>query len=341
VNKLLALIAVFFVSALHSFGQLKPLVAASTLPTTIKFEGYRNFALPSFCDEKGNSYVKLLESGMGMAGPIFRISEKGLVEAEFDTTGTLGNTFAARPNGGIATARLDGKTKVIDNFGPDGKREAEVRLEQPPIPFFPMQIAVFPSGGILLAGSQYRASDQASTAVYDHEGHLIKQLVLEGDAELEHAIPPVDKKSSHVPLADRTSISRSVAITGDDGNVYLLRATSPPTVYAISSTGEVVRKIVVQGPTGVAWPKFGIRVIKNRLVVEFYRECSSPLDISSCKGTVFSILDASTGRPLVNYALEETAGDPIACYAPEPDRFFMFQDAPYGTAIEIVESVPK
>jgi hypothetical protein len=104
--------------------------------TTVTFEGYRSFALPTFCDEKRRSYIKLWESGKGMAGPILRLSEKGLVEAEFDTTGTLGNTFAVRPNAGIAAAHLDGKTKVIDNFGPDGKHEAEVRLEQPPIPFF-------------------------------------------------------------------------------------------------------------------------------------------------------------------------------------------------------------
>jgi hypothetical protein len=82
-------------------------------------------------------------------------------------------------------------------------------------------------------------------------------------------------------------------------------------------------------------------VIQNRLVVEFYRECANPSDISSCKGTLFSVLDASTGERLVNYALEDTAGHPIACYAPDPDRFFMFQDAPHGNAIEIIESVPK
>jgi hypothetical protein len=339
-NKLLGLILIFF-TFLPASGQLKSLAATATTSTTIKFEGYSNFSLPSFCDDKGRSYVKLLQPGMGMDGPVFRISNKGTVEAEFDITGTLGNTFAVRPNGGIAAAHLDGKTKVIDNFDPDGQRDAEVRLESPPLPFFPTQIAIFPSGGILLAGTQYRTRDQASAAVYDHAGHLIKQLVLEGDAELGRTIQAGDHKPSPASRVDNSSILRSVAITGDDGNVYLMRATSPPTIYAISSTGEVVRKIVVQGPAGAGWPKFGIRVIKNRLVVEFYRECTNSLDSNSCKGTVFSVLDTSTGKPLANYSLEDTAGDPIACYAPDPDRFFMFQDAPHGTAIAIVESVPK
>lgn len=339
-NKLLGLILIFFTFLLPASGQLKSLAATATTSTTIKFEGYSNFSLPSFCDDKGRSYVKLLQPGMGMDGPVFRISNKGTVEAEFDITGTLGNTFAVRPNGGIAAAHLDGKTKVIDNFGPDGQREVEIRLEQPPIPFFPMQIAIFPSGGILLSGAQYRASDQASAAVYDPNGHLMKVVALEGDANSGHTIPIGNKKSSPAPLADPSSISRSVAITGDDGNVYLMSATSPPTVYAISQAGEVLLKITVQGPAGAAGPDFGIRVIKNRLVVEFYRECSGSQE-GSCQGTVFSILNASTGERLANYALGEPASRVLACYAPDPDRFFMFQDAPNGTAIEIVESVPK
>jgi hypothetical protein len=339
-NKRLVLIAILFGSMLTASAQLKPLVVARTIPTTIKFEGYRNFGLPSFCNEKGNSFIRLREPGMGMAGPVFRLSEEGMVETEFDTTGTLENTFAVRPNGGIAAARIDGKTKVIVNFGPGGKREGEVRLETPPIPFFPMQIAVFPSGGILISGASYRGN-QASTAVYDPEGHLIKQLALEGDGGPEHTNPSGDKNVLGIRLVDHSSISRSVAITGDDGNVYLMRASAPPTVYAISSTGEVLHKIVVPGPAGAAWPRFGIRVIKNKLAVEFYRDCTNQLDSGSCKGTALSVLDANTGRNLVNYSLEETAGSVVACFVPDPDRFFMFQDAPHGTAITIVESVPK
>jgi hypothetical protein len=339
-NKVPVLMALFSVWVLPSGAQIKPLTVLSTLPTTVTFEGYRSFALPTFCDDKGRSYIKLWESGKGMAGPILRISEKGLVEAEFDTTGTLGNTFAVRPNGGIGAAHLEGKT-VIDNFGPDGKREAEVRLEQPPIPFFPMQIAVFPSGGILLAGGQYRASDKGAAAVYDSEGHLVKQLVLDVDAEIGRTIQAGNDKSVPAPREDTTSIGHSVAITGDDGYVYLMRATSSPTVYVISSTGEVIHKIVAQAPTGVGWPNFGIRVIKNRLVVEFHRECASQLERSVCKGTIFSVLDATTGKRLADYALEDTVGGPMACYVSDPDRFFTFQELADGNGIKLVESVPK
>lgn len=142
-NKRLALIANLIGLVLAASAQLKPLVVARTIPTTIKFEGYRSFALPSFCDEKGNSYLRLREPNMGMAGPVYRLSQQGFVEAEFDTTDSLENTFAVRPNSGIAAARLDGKTMVIVNFGPDGEREEDVRLEPPPISFFPCKSQCF------------------------------------------------------------------------------------------------------------------------------------------------------------------------------------------------------
>src|SRR5215469_8223725 len=101
-----------------------------------------------------------------MTGPVFRVSDKGVIEAQFDSPEMLGNTFGVRPDGGIAALIAPigkggmpylGKTKVVDNFGPDGTRESQVHLETPPIPFFPLQIAVFPSGGFFLAGQHDRA----------------------------------------------------------------------------------------------------------------------------------------------------------------------------------------
>ena len=81
-----------------------------------------------------------------MVGPLFRLSSKGVVEAEFDTTGALINRYAARPDGGVIMIYSDERTKFIGNFAPDGTRESSVALERPPVPFFPSQLAVFRSG---------------------------------------------------------------------------------------------------------------------------------------------------------------------------------------------------
>jgi hypothetical protein len=263
-----------------------------------------------------------------------------VLEAEFDTSGELVNLYAARPNGGVAMLHIDqaGSTKVVDNFSPDGTRESVVRLDRPPVPFFPMQIAVFPTGEILIAGLQYHPGYKASTAIYDPAGHLIKQLVLDGDLEIEHAIEAGDPRYSLSPRQGNATISRSVAITGDDGLAYLMRATSPATVYAISEAGEVIRKIVVSAPTETGLPALGVRVVKNRIAVKFYRACDGPLG-RGCRGAVYTVVDATKGQKLADYEAEDDVAGPIACYAPDPDRFFTFWIDQHR--LEIIEAVAK
>ncbi len=276
-----------------------------------------------------------------MIGPLLRLSPKGVLEAEFDTANAVVNIFAVRPDGGVVMVRADAAKKVIENFGPDGKREADVELDRPPIPFFPNQIAVFRSGEILVAGMQYHPGHKASTAIYDSAGHLVKQLALDGDAEIERAIEVGDARYAKSPGQGNEYIGQSVAITGDDGLVYLMRATSPATVYAISPAGEVVRKIVVSAPTDVGLPDFGIRVVNNRLAIKFSSGCENFLDLNSCHGTVYVVVDATTGRRLASYEAGRDAGSPLACYAPDPDRFFSFDISGEPHRLEIVEADAK
>jgi len=337
-NPLAEVVALLCLTVLPTAAQTKVLVAKNRIPTNVAFDEPRSYALPTLCDQQGRIYVKLVKSGM--VGPLLRLSSKGLLEAEFDTTGELVNIYAARRNGGVAMVRTDPHTKFVDNFGPDGTRESSVPLERPPVPFFPMQIAVFPSGEILVAGLQYHPGYKASTAVYDPAGHLVKQFTLDGDAEREHAIATGDPKDSRGSRASNEAVSRSVAITGDDGLVYLMRATSPATVYAISAGGEVVRTIVVSAPFDAAFPSFGLRAVKNKLAVSFYRHCDDTFG-GGCRGKAYTVVDATTGKKLADYETEEETNGPIACYAPDPDRFFAFSIAADKHHLEIVEAGPR
>ena len=333
----LALIALAVSLCPAAFGQSKPLVRTHTIPTTLTFDSNPSYALPTACDDKGRSYVKLIEPDGKMTGPV-RVSDKGVIEAQFDTTQTLDNTFAVRPDSGIAAVHRDGKTDVIDNFAPDGARGSQVRLETPPVPFFPMQIAVFPSGGFFLAGQPYRQGyENPSAAVYDAEGHLIKQLNWKGTQDTRQAINGTDDKAVVVSKLAR----RSVAITGDDGNVYFMRAVSPPSVDVISSTGEIVRKLVVKGPTGANWPDFGLRVVKNKLLVEFLDGCEDPTEISSCHGTLYTVVDATSGERIADFEADQGARGPLACYFSDPDRVYTFSIQPERHRLDIIETVPR
>ena len=169
----------------------------------------------------------------------------------------------------------------------------------------------------------------------------MKQLVLDGDAEIERAIEVGDTKDARAQRENTTAIESSVAITGDDGLVYLMRATSPAVVYAISSAGDVLRKIVVSPPDGRGSPQFGIRVAKNRLAVQFRRSCDSAVDSGSCRSSTFAVVDATTGKTLAAYEADKEVAAPIACYAPDPDRFFIFSPSLDQHGLDIVEAEPK
>src|SRR5215472_11660831 len=129
------------------------------ISTSDQFSG--GVAYPTACDEQGRPYIKVLKSGPGMVGPIFRLSSRGIVEAQFDTSDELTNRYAVRPDGGVIMIHVDGKYKVLDNFAPDGARQPFVRLEPTPIAFFPSQLAVFHSGEIFVSGLQYHPGYKA------------------------------------------------------------------------------------------------------------------------------------------------------------------------------------
>jgi hypothetical protein len=331
-NTLHGALALFF-ATLPILAQTKPLVAKDRVPIKVAGDYPGGIAYPTFCDERGRLYVKLIEQGPEMRGPLLRISDKGIVETRFDTAGELINRYATRPDGGVIMIHTSGSTQFIDNFSPDGKFESSVALESTPIHFFPSVIAVFHSGEILISGSQYRPGYKASTAIFDSTGHLVKQLVLEKDAEVESAI----SKDTGAQRKNIRAIGTSVAIAGDDGLVYLMRATSPVVVYAISATGEVVHKIVVRVPSEKALPSFGFGVAKNKLTVQFRQSCSGRSD--SCWSSVYPVVDVTTGKQPAMYAADKDVTGTMACFLPDPDRFLIFSQNQDG--FYIVQAEPK
>jgi len=137
---------------------------------------------------------------------------------------------------------------------------------------------------------------------------------------------------------NREAVDKSAAVAGDDGLVYLMRATSPAIVYAISPAGEVIRKIAVAAPSGAGMPQFGLRVVKNRLAVQFGRNCDSNIDHGSCGSSIYSVVDATTGSRLAAYEAQKDVAGPIACYLPDPDRFFIFSTGLEAHGLDIVEA---
>ena len=316
-NKL-SLVVSLLVVASQVAAQNKVLVPVGRVRIVGADETTSSIAFPTSCDEQGRFYVKLPKPGPGMVGPLLRVSSKGVVEAQFDTSDELINRYAVRPDGGVVMMHSDGKNKFLDNFAPDGTRESSVRLEPPPTPFFPSQLAVFHSGEIFISGLQYQPGYKASAAIYSATGSLIKQPTLDQDEKRERNIAT----DSGAQKLNAEAIDKSVATAGDDGLVYLMRPTTPAVVYAISPAGDVLRTLRVVAPMGAGAPWFGLRVVKNRSLIQFRRDCAP--NVSSCIGSVYAILDATTGKRLATYETNKEAAGAIACYVPDPDRLFIF-----------------
>jgi len=333
----LVAIALVCAAALPTSGQTNTLLPAARVPSTAIFDSFRSIALPTACDEQGRLYVRLMTPS-GDIGPVLRFSKTGVQEAAFDLSAAVGfNVFGVRPKGGVATVQ-DEQGYMIVNFGPDGKRESAVHLDD--AHFLPSQLAVFPSGGMLLSGIQRGTREspgtyKAFTALYDSDGHLVKQLSLDEDNEIERAIEAGDVRYARTTKHGNTAVTLGKAVLGDDGNVYLMRRTSPATVYVISSTGEAVRKLVIVPPNAGQLPG-GMQVSKNKLAVMFARECVSEI----CEGASYVVVAATTGEKIADYAAGGDVGGPLTCYPSDPERFFFLQMSEKHR-IEILEARPK
>jgi hypothetical protein len=164
----------------------------------------------------------------------------------------------------------------------------------------------------------------------------VKQLSLDGDADIERGIEAGDARYVRSPKQGNKAVTLGTAVSADDGNVYLMRRTSPATVYVISSTGEVARKLIIAPPYPGQMPG-GLHVSKNKLAMKFYRECGS---MGFCEGAIYTVVDATTGEKLADYGPGADVGGAFACYASDPDRFFFLQISEKHR-LEILEARPK
>jgi len=333
--KLPLAVALLVVSS-SAAGQNNVLVPVERTPIVGADERSFSVMFPIACDEQGRTYVRLSRVEAGIDDPLLRISNKGSVDVQFGTSGEVLNRYAIRHDGGVIMYHSDGKDKFLDNFGSDGARESSVRLEVPPTAFFPSQLAIFQSGEIFMAGQQYRPSYKASAAIYSPSGLLIKQPVLDEDEKREQEIV----SDSGAQKLNAQAIDKSVATAGDDGLVYLMRPTNPAVVYGISRSGEMLRTLQVPAPAGAGDPWFGLRVVKNRLVIQYRRDCGPA--VRACVGSIFTVLDATSGKTLAVYQADakEVSGL-LTCYAPDPDRFFLLSLSPQARRWEIVEARGK
>ncbi len=194
---------------------------------------------------------------------------------------------------------------MLLNIPADGSFKSRTRLDAE---FFtPYQIALFRSGEFLLSGTAGPQDRTPFTAVFGADGKLIKKIYEPEDENSRQRAESGDRDFlSDSTNAGNTFVWYGDAVAGSDGNVYLLRSTSPALIYVISPRGEVMRKLRIDSGNSALVART-LRPGPGRLAISF-------LERYSTKG-IIKVVDLQ-GNPIADYGSDDEGTYPglPGCY---------------------------
>jgi hypothetical protein len=177
--------------------------------------------------------------------------------------------------------------------------------------------AVFSAGGRELAQLSFPKTPRPALAGARTEGQLNGgRKESAADTDKEQAVPTLD-------LAD--------AEVGRDGNLYVMRASSPALIYVIAPNGQIMKRLKISGPAASVVPN-GFHVSGNRLALSFWDEES--------KSQMMVVADAQTGRKIASYVDASDLGSSFACYSAD-ESVFTFLKLEEGNALEVIRAEPE
>jgi hypothetical protein len=284
--------------------------------------------LPPRCDDDGNIYFRTIH-GRGIhpaKEPLHKLDKTGddkstfalPSDPEYSMYGTGAVDFAIGKQGEVyllTVAMIEKKVvNLILRFSKDGTLKSRVRLE---LDFKVDRFDVFDSGEFLVTGTERETKTNPNphgvyTAVFDAQGKLLKKVLLPEDQKYKEAAERGDNEFTD-PGAEsggNFAVERGMVTRAADGNLYMMRWTTPARIYAVSPAGEVVRSFEV----GSDWERkkpATIHGYDSRLAIRFEgdeTDMRAQIKVVGLDGQVYATYDA-TGL-----------GVAFACYS-EPERF--------------------
>ena len=328
-------------------GSTLTLRATSTLNIPSEMGGA--FMNPAKCDAEGNLYIRKLAMDRPQLGPVVKISSDGQRAALFDPTAfsqlalDRADAFSPAPDGGMYQIAQSGVLKpriYVLHFSSDGSAASPVKLDADLEVY---TFAAFADGNFLISGVQRNVLDAKDrghnfTAVFSADGRELAQLTFaepsnssksaaHGTAKSQAGggTSPEGKKASDqaAPMLDLAD-----AEVGSDGNLYVMRGSSPALVYVIASSGKVIKTLKVgAAPSGGSPAAF--HVSGNRLAISFWNEEDQIQTVV--------IADAQTGQKIATYADPGGLGPSLACYSAN-DGVFTFLKLGEGNALQVVRA---
>jgi hypothetical protein len=338
------------VSGSNTSGSTIALHATSTMNVASEMGGA--FMSPSKCDADGNLYIRKYAVDRPMLGPVVKIDPDGKRTALFDpaTFSPLAldraDTFSPAADGGMYQIAQSGVLRpriYVLHFSSDGSPSSPTRLDAD---FEVYTFAAFASGNFLLSGVQRDLQNKNDrgrnfTAVFSADGRELAQLSFQeprGSAKAEAksdaggrqqgAEKDAQKETQKDAEKSAPTLDLADAEVGRDGNLYVMRSSSPALIYVIAPSGKIMQTLKVAAPLRGAVPG-AFHVSGNRLAISFWNEDSQSQTVV--------VADAQTGRKIASYADLTGLGTSFACYEAN-EGVFTFLKLGEGNALEVIRA---
>jgi hypothetical protein len=315
-------------------GSTIALRASSTMNVASEMGGA--FMSSSKCDAEGNLYVRKLAVDRPLLGPVVKIDRDGRHTALFDPAAfsqlalDRADAFLPASDGGMYQIAQSGILKpriYVLHFSSDGSPSSPTLLDAD---FEVYTFAAFADGNFLVSGVKRDVQNKNDrgrnfTAVFSADGRELAQLSFQAQ---ESAKASARKANTNDAEKAAPGLDLAEAEDGRDGNLYVMRFSSPALVYVIAPSGKIMKTIKVSSPLPEALPS-AFHVSGNRLALSFWNE-------ESQRQTVV-VADAQTGRKIASYADPTGLGPSFACYSAN-DGVFTFLRLGEGNELEVIRA---
>jgi hypothetical protein len=320
-----------------------------TQTTLVPLEAAGTIATPLHCDSDANLYFQ--SDHFGVTG-IRKLNPKGERLAVFQAAASpditkldLVSSFALGQDGSVYELAFPHEiTRFVVVFKSDGSYRSTIKL-QPGFAWIPHTLAAFPSGNLLVAGEEYgRDKDGIRelfpfTGIFSSDGTLLKEVKFEDDDLLHDMAANGDTRVTDPknPSANH-AISFSLMQAAADGNIYLMRWTSPAILYGISPGGEVTRRFTVD-PGDSDYRPGAMHISDNRVAITFFHP-------QTMEGKI-KIVDLE-GHDITTYNTPKVNGKPdprfnmlsFSCFTSNPQRF-LFVSTSEDYKLEMITAEPR
>jgi hypothetical protein len=225
----------------------------------------------------------------------------------------------------------------VARFKDDGTLDSITPIHAPPgvAHWHADLLAPFPYGNFLVAGTSTTTAEQPSagswrpfTAIYDPTGSFVSEVALphdiinsfsKSDSGKPGAVAGTGSEASptQAPKPQQffeVAISTGGAVSGPDQNVWILRASDPVRLYAVSSTGQVVEHFQFSSPAPGLTPfDFGF-ISPGQVFLDFVPPPGSPT-VSSEPAELIGVFNTISNQYEALYTLPKEANMGLSALA--------------------------